>query len=231
MDTRLALSIAVLFASLSPAQSAPRLLADLDQRPAFRPVLSSGPSNFTRVGAWTYFVANDPQLGGELFRTNGTAVGTGLFADLIPGRVGSMPRRLTAAGSRLFFLVDDGYAASRPWVSDGSPGGTRRIPGIGSVARYYPHSTSATLGSRWVLQSEEAEVPTVWVTDGSAEGTVAVIEPADLEEGERVWGGSNAVIGGGGPTPVIVFTTMRDAWPSGARGRCRRAWAAGSSRA
>ena len=206
MDARLTLAIAVLCVSLAPAQSAPRLLADLDQRPAGRSVMSSRPSEFARLGAWTYFAAEDLDHGREVFRTNGAAAGTSLFVDLVPGSGSSTPRQLTAAGTRLFFIADDGVAGPQPFVSDGNPGGTRRIPGFGSLGTMY--QSVGVLDSRWILLGDRPGAQTLWVTDGTAEGTSAIVEPSDLEEGELLSAYPRAqqtVIAVSASAPVCLF--------------------------
>ncbi|MBI5849872.1 MAG: hypothetical protein HZB39_02360 [Planctomycetes bacterium] len=196
-----ALLATLLLAALASAQSAPRLLADLDARPVPRPIASSDPTDFARVGAWTY-----SDHGRELFRTNGTAQGTALFAALFPGPIGSTPRLLTAAGTQLFFVAEDGIDGPQPFVSDGSAGGTRRIPGFGTPGTSY--QSVGVLGSRWVLLAGLPGAQTLWVTDGSAAGTSPIVEQADLEEGEQLSGygsSSPALIASGGATPLCHF--------------------------
>ena len=208
MPTLPALATTLLLAALAHAQSAPRLLADLDARPLPRQVLSSSPDAFARLGAWTFFAAEDPEHGRELFRTNGTALGTGLFADLFPGPTGSSPRLLTAAGTKLFFVAADGLDGELPFVSDGSPGGTRRIPGLWSPTAQY--STAAAFGSRWVLHAWDASGQTLWVSDGTALGSVAIVEPSDLVVGERLSIHSPLVITAGSTAPELVFVSSLD---------------------
>ena len=212
MNHRLAGMLVLAVATLAPAQSAPHLLADLETRPAQAPVLSSSPSEFVRAGAWTFFAADDPVLGRELFRTNGTSAGTGLFADLNPGPASSSPRLLTAASSRLYFLYDDWVSGAQPWVSDGTVTGTRRIPGFGAGPRVF--SRGAAFGSKWALLAEFGFDQTLWVTDGTAEGTVAILEPADLEEGERISLIQPVVLDAGGASPELVFSSEVQWGPS-----------------
>lgn len=54
-----------------------------------------------------YFSAYDVAHGLELWRTDGTQAGTRLFSDLVPGPASSSPGQPVAAGSHLFFSVQD----------------------------------------------------------------------------------------------------------------------------
>lgn len=74
------------------------------------------------------FTGWDPEHGHELWRTDATAAGTRLLADLV-GRVpsSSVPSHLTAVGDRLLFTARDresGEVRIRFWESDGTAAGT-----------------------------------------------------------------------------------------------------------
>ena len=83
---------------------------------------ASSPSDLTAVGNVLYFAAYDPvQTGNELWKSDGTAAGTMMVADINPNSTtqtygghtytypaGSSPTSLTAMGDELFFLADDG---------------------------------------------------------------------------------------------------------------------------
>ena len=87
---------------------------------------SSSPSEFTVFDGALYFAAtsaNDSAtlpggfpLNRELWKTDGTAEGTVLVADINPGDPGSHPRHLTAIGDSLYFTADNGATGNEPWV-------------------------------------------------------------------------------------------------------------------
>jgi ELWxxDGT repeat protein len=81
------------------------------------------PAEFTSLGDRVLFSATTAAEGRELWRTDGTAAGTVLVADLVPGPTGSDPANLVARGGRVFFSAGDGVHR-RLWVSDGTAAGT-----------------------------------------------------------------------------------------------------------
>lgn len=76
-----------------------------------------------RFGNHVYFVAESRGRGRELWRTDGTARGTELVADLVPGVRSSLPEKLHAAGSELYFSAWTPERGREAWRIrfDGSP--------------------------------------------------------------------------------------------------------------
>ncbi|MFP6763536.1 MAG: hypothetical protein VB858_07960, partial [Planctomycetaceae bacterium] len=64
--------------------------------------------------------------GRELWVSDGTAGGTRLVRDIVPGRTDANPEQLTAFGNDVAFVLDDG-SGKQIWVSDGSSGGTQQV--------------------------------------------------------------------------------------------------------
>src|SRR5205823_14267370 len=83
--------------------------------------------NPTTVGGFLYFDADDGAHGYELWRTDGTAAGTAMVADVNPGPGGSDARDFAAAGDKLFFLADDGTNQRQLYVTDGTAAGTHPL--------------------------------------------------------------------------------------------------------
>src|SRR4051812_4335292 len=88
----LALGAALVACCAGPAaaQGRPRLVADIDQTPA----AGAAPDQLTAVGEVLYFTSNDGVHGVELMRSDGTADGTNLVADVRSGGSGSFPHEL-----------------------------------------------------------------------------------------------------------------------------------------
>ncbi|MEK7951747.1 ELWxxDGT repeat protein [Luteolibacter soli] len=68
-------------------------------------LLSSYPDNFTAYGYDVYFTAYDEEHGTELWRSDGTANGTLLMADIAPGSTSSHPAGLKVIGTKLYFTA------------------------------------------------------------------------------------------------------------------------------
>jgi ELWxxDGT repeat protein len=87
------------------------------------------------AGSRLFFTVTTPELGTELWVSDGTQAGT-VPIDIVPGPEGSDPSELTAVGEDLIFAADDGARGREPWVSDGTAAGTRRLadllPGVDS---------------------------------------------------------------------------------------------------
>jgi ELWxxDGT repeat protein len=107
-----------------------RLVRDIN--PGEASAVSAGPLNVTAavLGRRLYFQAFDPAHGGELWSSDGTAAGTRLVRDLLPGSgsSSSSPGFLRAAGKSLYFVAQ-GPAGAGLWRSDGTAAGTRLVPG------------------------------------------------------------------------------------------------------
>lgn len=71
----------------------------------------------------------------KLWRSNGTAAGTILFKDILPGSVGSDPCALTNVNRVLYFVADDGVHGAELWRFDTTmirrvKGGLRKISDV-----------------------------------------------------------------------------------------------------
>jgi ELWxxDGT repeat protein len=77
-----------------------------------------------------YFTATTPELGEELWVSDGTAAGTHPFLDLRQGPAGSRPLLLSKAAGRLFFTADDGEHGSELWSTDGTAAHTAMVADV-----------------------------------------------------------------------------------------------------
>lgn len=84
------------------------------------------------------FPADDGIHGIEMWGTNGTAAGTRLLRDILPGPLSSGIEFVKAMEDRLFFSANDGVTGYELWVTDGTPLGTVRAtdfnPGPGGFS-------------------------------------------------------------------------------------------------
>lgn len=77
-----------------------------------------------------YFYGNDLTNGDELWKSDGTEMGTVLVKDIYSGVDSSIPLWLVADGTTLFFTVDDGVNGRELWQSDGTNAGTVMVEDI-----------------------------------------------------------------------------------------------------
>ena len=110
-------------------------LASTDGTPAGTIVL--GPQLFTTwkslaprpvaLGGTLFFGMEDLESGLELWRTDGTRLGTRRVVDLQPGAGGSHPTELRVVDDRLIFAATDGVHGQELWTTDGTAAGTHRL--------------------------------------------------------------------------------------------------------
>jgi ELWxxDGT repeat protein len=127
----------------------------------------SGPNAFLPLGDRLYFLATAPD-GPGLWQTDLTRRGTRRVARLPPYGV---PRELTAAGSRLFFILGDENSL---WTSDGTAAGTAPVAPFDRPRGRGP-AVSRLLGAVGELEyfegTDPALGPQLYRTDGTPGGT------------------------------------------------------------
>ncbi len=131
------------------------------------------------MGGALYFFHDDGVHGEELWRSDGTALGTYLVRDLCPGACGSHALgafgALAALGSTVLFAGHDGVHGLELWATDGTAGGTRLVadlrPGLASST---PRNFLAAAGQLFFVADDGVHGQELWRSDGTAEGTYLV---------------------------------------------------------
>lgn len=121
-----------------------------------------------------YGTAEDESHGRELWRSDGTASGTWMVKDILPGEEGSEPSSFTRAGNLVYFIVWRDWVAEL-WRTDGTPGGTYSLiwtPGAPSL-----YGVGSTL---FVAYNDGIHVGELWKSNGTREGTALFV---DIESG------------------------------------------------
>ena len=143
-------------------------------------------STLVKLHDQVLFVAHDPATGNELWRTDGTAGGTALVKDIVPGPVGSEPMGLVGNGSVAYFTTADAGTGLRLWKTDGTTASTTPIATIGSATQTPTDEAIAGGDAYYVVASSATDTKptlTLWRSDGTAAGTVA-LKKADAVNGQ-----------------------------------------------
>jgi ELWxxDGT repeat protein len=82
------------------------------------------------VGSTLFFAADNGTVGSELWRSDGTGLGTRLVADIKPGADNSFPFNLTNVNGRLFFFATTSLSGTELWTSNGAASGTSLVTDI-----------------------------------------------------------------------------------------------------
>lgn len=131
------------------------------------------PKELTVVGDSLFFTADDGIAGRELWRTDGTEVGTVLVKDIFPGSDGSGVESLAELDGVLLLAANDGTSGQELWRSDGSPEGTVRVADICPGADGSdPTSITVIAPGRAVFFADDCSSgKELWESNGTTAGT------------------------------------------------------------
>jgi ELWxxDGT repeat protein len=160
-----------LLALAGQAGAQARLVKDIRTTPG---PISANPSEFVTIGSTTFFTQSHPDFGNELWRTDGTTVGTVLVKDICPAACSSEPTYVVAVGSTLYFSAI-GSGGRELWKSDGTASGTVRVkdisPGAASASPAFLTNVSGTL---YFFANHPTTGTELWKSDGTEAGTSLV---------------------------------------------------------
>jgi ELWxxDGT repeat protein len=126
-------------------------------------------TKFIVSGNKLYFAADDGVNGEELWKSDGTAAGTVMVKDIVPGSAGSVPHfglpnettdAPAALDGKIYFLVNNGVG-TYAWVSDGTEAGTVQLSSADGV------SGLKTINGKVFFRTQFG----LYVTDGTIAGT------------------------------------------------------------
>jgi len=131
------------------------------------------------MGGALYFFHDDGVHGEELWRSDGTALGTYLVRDVCPGSCGAFALAaqgaLAAVGTTVFFTAQDDVHGQELWATDGTAGGTRLVadlrPGWPSSM---PREFLSAAGQLFFLADDGVHGEELWRSDGTPQGTYLV---------------------------------------------------------
>ena len=141
-----------------------------------------------------FFVANDGVHGFELWRTDGTAAGTRMVRDLLPGSASPQPMELTAFKGRLYFVANHRERGPALWMSNGTPAGTRMVrdPWVGRSDHPAPAFLRAVGPALFFFAPSPDHGFELWRSDGTRAGTLPTVDLVPGPEGPQVAGATVA---------------------------------------
>lgn len=136
------------------------------------------------MGGYFYFRAMYPDMGRELWRSDGTESGTSLVKDIWPGISSSIPMYfvLNESGDVFYFTANNGTHGTELWRSDGTEAGTYCVKDIApGAAGSNIFGLTLLNGILYFRASDGLHGSELWRSDGTESGTYMVkdIHPSD----------------------------------------------------
>lgn len=175
------------------------------------PMRSAAYSNLLNFNGALYFLGDTSASGDiELWKTDGTLNGTTRIKDIQSGSTGSVLniQVLTRDSQYFYFTADDGIHGNALWRSDGTGAGTQMVKDLRAEG-FQVHDGILHLNNKIIFSALDSTTNyfTVWSTDGSASGTVILIDSANggifPQAKNFTWAGSKLLFGDGD----IIYTT------------------------
>jgi len=121
---------------------------------------------------------------GRLWRTDGTAAGTYLLADVEPSILEGLPT-LGPDGRTLFFQACADGSGCEPWITDGTRQGTRLLLDVAPVFDSSYPTNFLPYGDRMIFTADGG----LWSSDGTARGTVLLVQTLERPDTPVFHGG------------------------------------------
>ncbi len=151
----------------------------LDINPPLPTTAASNPTGMTAYGNLVIFAANDGLNGTELWRTDGTAMGTFLLKDITPGSSGSSPANFYVINGGLMFTALNS-SGSELWRTDGTAAGTVMVkdlnPGNGAGVNSTATAFAVLNGILYFSGNDGSSGPEPARSDGTAAGTYVITD-------------------------------------------------------
>jgi len=170
------LSICLGCLSFIVAAQSPALLRDINTLQA-----SSSPNGLQTANNFVYFNADDGVHGRELWKSDGTEAGTEMVRDIASGEEDSNPENFCNVNGTVFFTATTPQYGTELWKTDGTPAGTVLVADLlAGFTGSNPENLVSCNGKIFFtvkLSPGLAEDIRLFVSDGTANGTVEIVSP------------------------------------------------------
>lgn len=134
---------------------------------------SSFPANFTVFNNSLFFSASSTTEGFEIWKSDGTEIGTSLYLDVNTGVTDSNPNQFNVLGNQLIFVAEHPTYGREIFSTDGN-GSLTLIKDIYSgTTGSYP-TNFKKIGTYLYFSAADTNGQELWRTDGTTEGTVMI---------------------------------------------------------
>lgn len=142
---------------------------------------SSFPGLFVAKGDELFFVAENDEVGAELWKSDGTEAGTVLVADINTGEASAFTNtsQMVVLDELLLFTANDGESGLELWSSDGTEVGTQIVEDInpGEDSGLTEFSSLTVLDGQLYFSADDGTTGAeLWMSDGTESGTALVAE-------------------------------------------------------
>ncbi len=134
----------------------------------------SGIPETVEMNRTLFFAANDGVSGAELWKSDGTPVGTELVKAIRPGATEASLHELTTVDGRLYFLAYEAGLGGELWKSDGTTGGTVMLKSFPNLASASSAELTAVGNTLFFVAEETRGDSELWMSDGTPAGTKLV---------------------------------------------------------
>lgn len=130
----------------------------------------------TNFNGTLFFQATNGTSGEELWKSDGTSIGTVMVKEISSGSGNSSPQKLTVVGNKLFFIASTGSNVNwELYVSDGSELGTGLVVDMYTGGESsYPNNLTNFNGELYFSANNGSTGIELWKSDGTELGTVPV---------------------------------------------------------
>ena len=170
---------------------------------------SSDPRNLTNINGTLFFSARDQSNSNfELWKSDGTTVGTVKVREICAGNNGSDPTGLTNVNGTLYFSANDGINGMELWKSNGTENSTIMIKDLYSGAIGSAPAEIININGSAYFTANDGNGKDLFKTDGTAGGTV------DYNLSNPGYGGPSTLINLSGKLYFTLFTDLhgRELW-------------------